>query len=357
LHTIETTVAAIACQSQVSIRQALRERWDSLTKPRGSLGVLEDAVVRLGEIQSTTMPSVSRRGLYVFCGDHGITQEGVSLYPSVVTQEMVKNFVRGGAAINVLCRQLGIETTIVNAGVDGPRFDGQRFDGVVDRRVGNGTRSFLRSTAMEREDAEKAIVTGIGLAADASLRFDLVGVGEMGIGNTTSASAILCALSGATPEEAAGRGTGLDDAGVQRKREVLSAALALHNVDPADPLAVVSAFGGFEIAMMAGFILGCAAHRLPVVVDGFISGAAFLIARAFCPKIGEFVFFGHRSAELAHERLLAEVGAKPLLDLGLRLGEGTGAALAMGVLTSAVSLYREMATFAEAAVSDMETKE
>jgi nicotinate-nucleotide--dimethylbenzimidazole phosphoribosyltransferase len=352
LNTIETTVAAIAGQSQVNMRQALRERWDSLTKPRGSLGVLEDAVVRLGEIQSTTMPSVARRGLYVFCGDHGITQEGVSLYPSVVTQEMVKNFVRGGAAINVLCRQLGIETTIVDAGVDG-----QRFDGVVDRRVGNGTRSFLRSTAMAREDAEKAIAAGIGLAADASLRFDLVGVGEMGIGNTTSASAILCALGGATPEEAAGRGTGLDDAGVQRKRGVLSAALALHNVNPADPLAVVSAFGGFEIAMMAGFILGCAAHRLPLVVDGFISGAAFLIARAFCPKIGEFVFFGHRSAELAHERLLAEVGAKPLLDLGLRLGEGTGAALAMGVLTSGVGLYREMATFAEASVSDIETKE
>jgi nicotinate-nucleotide--dimethylbenzimidazole phosphoribosyltransferase len=358
LNTIETTVAAIPRRSEETIGQALRERWDSLTKPRGSLGVLEDAVVRLGEIQNTAMPSVARRGLYVFCGDHGITQEGVSLYPSVVTQEMVKNFVRGGAAINVLCRQLGIETTIVDAGVDGPRFDGQGFEGVVDRRVGNGTRSFLRSTAMAREDAEKAIATGIGLAADASARFDLVGVGEMGIGNTTSASAILCALAGSTPEEAAGRGTGLDDAGVQRKREVLKAAIALHEVNPSDdPLSVVSAFGGFEIAMMAGFILGCAAHRLPVVVDGFISSAAFLIARAFCPTIGEFVFFGHRSAEWAHARLLAEVGAKPLLDLGLRLGEGTGAALAMGVLTSAVSLYREMATFAEASVSDIATKE
>ena len=357
MNTIETTVAAIARQSQVSMKQALRERWDSLTKPRGSLGVLEDTVVRLGEIQSTAMPSVARRGLYVFCGDHGITQEGVSLYPSVVTQEMVKNFVRGGAAINVLCRQLEIETIIVDAGVDGPRFDSQMFNGVVDRRVGNGTRSFLQGTAMAREDAEKAIATGIDLAADASLRFDLVGVGEMGIGNTTSASAILCALGGATPEEAAGRGTGLDDAGVQRKRDVLKAALALHQVDPLDPLSVVSALGGFEIAMMAGFILGCAAHRLPLVVDGFISGAAFLIARAFYPAIGEFVFFGHRSAELAHERLLAQVGAKPLLDLGLRLGEGTGAALAMGLLASGVALYREMATFSEASVSDIETKE
>ena len=352
MNTIETTVAEIPRQSGVKVGHAVRERWDSLTKPRGSLGVLEDAVVRLAEIQSTAMPTVARRGLYVFCGDHGITQEGVSLYPSVVTQEMVKNFVRGGAAINVLCRQLGIETTIVDAGVDGPK-----FDGVVDRRVGNGTRSFLRGPAMSREDAERALTSGIGLAADAGARFDLVGVGEMGIGNTTSASAILCALGGATPEEAAGRGTGLDDAGVQRKRAVLKAALALHQADPLDPLSVVSAFSGFEIAMMAGFILGCAGRRLPVVVDGFISSAAFLIARAFCPAIGEYVFFGHRSAELAHERLLAEVGATPLLDLGLRLGEGTGAALAMGVLTSAVSLYREMATFAEAAVSDLETKE
>jgi nicotinate-nucleotide--dimethylbenzimidazole phosphoribosyltransferase len=179
----------------------------------------------------------------------------------------------------------------------------------------------------------------------------------MGIGNTTSASAIFCAFTGATPEEAAGRGAGLDDPGIRRKREVLRSALALHHVDPHDPLSVAGAFGGFEIVMMAGFILGAASQRLPVVIDGFITSAAFLFARAFYPAIGDHVLFGHRSAEKAHQQMLAVAGSRPLLDLGLCLGEGTGAALAMGLLVSAVSLYHNMATFAEASVSDMENKE
>ena len=352
MTTIENTVARIPRPAAPEVAKAVWDRWDSLTKPRGSLGALEPAVVKLAEIQGTATPAVDRRGIYVFCGDHGIAAEGVSLYPSVVTREMVKNFMRGGAAINVLCRQLGIETDVIDAGVAGPR-----LEGVTDLRVASGTQSFLRGPAMSREQASSAIIAGIELANTASHRFNLVGVGEMGIGNTTSASAILCALTGATPEQAAGRGTGLDDAGVLRKREVLQSALALHNVSASDPLAVVSVFGGFEIAMMAGFLLGAASDRLPVVLDGFIGGAAFLIARSFYTAIGDHVFFGHRSAELAHERLLAEAGAKPLLDLGLRLGEGTGAALAMGILVSAVGLYREMATFAEASVSDIETKE
>jgi len=348
LNTIEKTVAPLGRQSAPEITQAARDRWDSLTKPRGSLGILENCVVSLAEIQGRVMPSVERRGIYVFCGDHGITEEGVSLYPSVVTQEMVNNFVRGGAAISVLCRQLGIQARIVDAGVSGPK-----ISGVIDRRIAEGTRNFLKGPAMSREQAEAAIECGIGLATAAADDFDLVGIGEMGIGNTTSASAILCALTGATPEEAAGRGTGLDNTGVARKSEVLRKALSLHRIYPNDPLSVVSAFGGFEIAMMAGFILGCASQRLAVVVDGFISGAAFLIARGFYADIRRHVLFAHRSAEKAHVRLLTEVDANSLLDLGLCLGEGTGAALAMGLLTSAVSMYREMATFAEAAVSDI----
>ena len=352
MNTIEQTVANILREFSAETALAVRERWDSLTKPRGSLGLLEDCVVKLAGIQGRTDPRVDRRCVYVFCGDHGITEEGVSLYPSVVTREMVKNFVRGGAAINVICRQLAIVTRIVDAGVAG-----EKFEGVMNRRVAEGTRNFLRGPAMAREEAVIAIERGIELAEGAARVFDLVGVGEMGIGNTTSASALLCALTGATPEEAAGRGTGLDDAGVMKKRRVLEAALALHPVDPRDPISVVSAFGGFEIAMMAGFILGAAGHRLPVVVDGFIGGAAFLVARAFYAGIGDHVFFGHRSAERAHERLLVEAGAAPLLNLELRLGEGTGAALAMGLLTSAVALYREMATFAEASVSDMKVQE
>jgi nicotinate-nucleotide--dimethylbenzimidazole phosphoribosyltransferase len=298
------------------------------------------------------MPVIERRCVYVFCGDHGIVDEGVSLYPSVVTREMVKNFVRGGAAINVLCRQLGVQTQIVDAGVAGPK-----IVGVLDRRVSNGTRSFLRGPAMSQEAAIAAIENGIELGRDAAARFDLAGVGEMGIGNSTSASALLCAFTGATAEEAAGKGAGLDDAGVIRKREVLDAALALHKVEKNDALGVLAAFGGFEIAMMTGFLLGAASRRLPVVLDGFISSSAFLAARVFHRDIGDYVFFGHRSAELAHARLLEEAGALPLLDLGMRLGEGTGAALAMGLLTFGVSLYREMATFAEASVSDVQTKE
>lgn len=348
MNTIEQTIASIPRHSSPEIAQAARDRWDSLTKPRGSLGILEASVVQLAQIQQRAMPSVDRRAIYVFCGDHGITDEGVSLYPSVVTQEMVRNLVRGGAAINALCRQLGIETRIVDAGVIGPK-----ATGVIDRRVADGARNFLKGPAMSREQANAAIESGIDLAKYAARELDLVGVGEMGIGNTTSASAILCALTGATPEETAGRGTGLDETGIARKREVLQRGLATHRTDPRDPLSVVSAFAGFEIAMMAGFVLGCAAERLPVVIDGFISGAAFLIARAFYPDIGQHAFFGHRSAERGHTRMLAEVNVRPLLDLDLCLGEGTGAALAMGLLTSAVAVYRGMATFAEAAVSDI----
>jgi nicotinate-nucleotide--dimethylbenzimidazole phosphoribosyltransferase len=348
LTTIEQTVADIERRPSASIATAVRERWDSLTKPRGSLGLLEDCVVRLAEIQGTTVPAAMRQCVYVFCGDHGVTAEGISLYPQAVTGEMMKNFVRGGAAINVLCRQLAIETLIVDAGVAGPK-----LEGVIDRRVGNGTDNFVRGPAMSREDAETAITRGIELGRDAAVRFDLAGVGEMGIGNSTSASALVCALTGATPEEAAGRGAGLDDMGVQRKREVLRSALARHNVDPRDGIGAISAFGGFEIAMMSGFILGAVSRKLAVVVDGFISSAALLAAKTICSKVVGGVFCSHCSAEFAHRRLLTELRAAPLLDLGLRLGEGTGAALAMGLLRSAVALYCEMATFAEASVSDI----
>jgi nicotinate-nucleotide--dimethylbenzimidazole phosphoribosyltransferase len=331
------------------IAEAVQERWDSLTKPRGSLGRLEADVIKLAQIQGTAMPLVDRRALYVFCGDHGITAEGVSLYPSVVTREMVKNFVRGGAAISVLCRQLEIETCIVDAGVAGPK-----IEGTLDRRIAEGTGNFYRGPAMSQHQAQAAVQSGIELAQQAAQRFDLVGVGEMGIGNSTSASALLCTLADVSAEDAVGRGAGLDDEGVRHKREILTAALAARTVDKTDPLSVLAAFGGFEIAMMAGFLLGAAARRLPVVVDGFISGSAFLIARAFCPYIGQHVFFSHRSAERGHQALLAATGGNPMLDLGLCLGEGTGAALAMGLLTSAVKLYKDLATFAEASVSDVE---
>jgi nicotinate-nucleotide--dimethylbenzimidazole phosphoribosyltransferase len=331
----------------VSLANSIRGRWDSLTKPRGSLGLLEQSIVKLGCIQNRAVPSLDRRAIFVFCGDHGVTCEGVSPYPSVVTREMVRNFLRGGAAINVLAQRAGAVTRVVDAGVAG-----LRIEGVIDCRVSDGTKNFAAEPAMSRDEATAAIFRGADLASAAACEFDIVALGEMGIGNTTAASALLCAFTGATPEEAVGRGAGLDDAGLHRKREVVSAALTLHKPDPRDPLSVIAAFGGFEIAMMAGFLLGAARERLAVIVDGFIGGAAFLIARGFYPAIGNHVFWGHKSAEPGHTRLIREAGGEPLLDFGMRLGEGTGAALAMQVLISALDLYREMATFAEASVTD-----
>lgn len=344
---IEETLPAISLGETREIDEAVGRRWDSLTKPRGSLGDLETAVLRLARIQATPRPGVDRQAVYLFCGDHGVTAEGVSAYPSVVTREMMKNFLRGGAAINVLCRSLSIQTQVIDAGVTGPR-----IEGVIDRRAAEGTRNFAKEPAMTKGEALQSIERGIVEARVAAERYDLVGLGEMGIGNTTAATALLCALTGVSVDEATGRGTGLDDRGLQHKRKVISRALALHQVDASDPVAVLATFGGFEIAMMSGFLLGAAVARLPVVVDGFISSAAFLVARALAPELSDFVFFGHQSGEPGHRHLLDRVQAKPLLSLGMRLGEGTGAAMAMSMLRMAVNLYNDMSTFGEAAVSE-----
>ncbi|MFL6463024.1 MAG: nicotinate-nucleotide--dimethylbenzimidazole phosphoribosyltransferase, partial [Bryobacteraceae bacterium] len=344
---IKSTVASICPELSPCIAEAVRQRSDSLTKPRGSLGRLESEVLRLAQIQDTAMPHIERPHIYVFCGDHGITAENVSPYPSTVTREMVHNFLRGGAAISVLCRNLGIENIVVDAGVCGPK-----IPGVIDCRVAEGTRNFLREPAMSEAQAAQSVEAGISLACQAAEQSDIAGIGEMGIGNSTAASALLCAFTGVAPEEAVGRGAGLDEAGLQHKRSVVVSALAYHHqrMEEGNPLKILAAFGGFEIAMMGGFLLGAAAHRLPVVVDGFISGAAFLAARAFYPEIGKHVFFAHHSAELGHKPLLHAAAALPLLDLSMCLGEGTGAALAMALLRAGVQLYREMATFSEAAI-------
>jgi nicotinate-nucleotide--dimethylbenzimidazole phosphoribosyltransferase len=350
---INATLASIPQSAPAGIVEAVQERWNSLTKPRGSLGRLEQSVLRLAEIQGNAMPVMDRRAMYVFCGDHGITAEGVSLYPSVVTREMVKNFLAGGAAINVLCRQLNIEPLIVDAGVLG-----ENIAGTLDRRAGEGTRNFLNEAAMSKAQAVQAIENGIRLAQDAAVRFDIAGVGEMGIGNSTAASALLCAFTGISVEQAVGRGTGLDAAGLKHKQAVLTAALARVDLQRiGDPLAIAAEFGGFEIITMAGFFLGAASEHLPVVVDGFISASAFLIAKALCPRIGNYLLFAHRSAEKGHAALLSLLAVMPLLDLEMRLGEGTGAALAIGLLASALALYREMATFAQASVSDTKKEE
>ena len=327
------------------IRQAAEARWNSLTKPPGSLGRLEEIITRLAVQQGKARPQLRRKSLYVFCGDHGVTTEGVSAYPSEVTRQMVLNFVAGGAAINVLCRRIGIRTVIVDAGVKG-----EPVAGALAHRIGEGTRNFLREPAMTREEAERAIKTGaeLAVAGDAD---DIRAVGEMGIGNTTPASALLCVFTDASPAEAAGPGTGLAAAGVARKVEVIERALALHRPDAGDPVGVLAQLGGFEIAMMAGFLLGSAERGIPVMMDGFISCSAALVACRIEPCVANHLLYSHRSAEPAHARMLVELKATPLLDLAMRLGEGSGAALGISLLEHALALYDEMATFEQASVS------
>lgn len=347
---IEETLANIPPFSpSAAISEEVGKRWDSLTKPRGSLGRLETEILRLAQIQGTSTPTLEPAAIYVFCGDHGITQESVSAYPQAVTREMMKNFVAGGAAINVLCRNGGIETVIVDAGVCG-----SKIAGVLDRRIAEGTRSFLQGPAMEETQAREALEAGITLATEAAERFEIVGLGDMGIGNSASASALVSAYLGIPPEQSVGRGAGLDDAGLYHKRHVISGALSrcVDEFKTMSPIQVLAQFGGFEIAMMAGFVLGAAEKRLPVMIDGFICTAAFLSAQRICPNVADYVFFGHESAESGHAPVVKALGRRPLLNLELRLGEGTGAALAISILRSGLHLYREMATFAQASVSD-----
>ena len=322
------------------IKHAVEARWNSLTKPAGSLGRLEEIVATLAVQQGKARPELRRKSLYVFCGDHGVTAEGVSAYPSEVTRQMVLNFAAGGAAINVLCRRIGIRTVIVDAGVKG-----EPVPGALARKIGAGTRNFALEPAMTKQECERAMQIGAELASEPD---DIRGVGEMGIGNTTSASALLCAFTGISPREAAGPGTGLPAAGVAKKAEIIERALALHRPNAADPLAVLSQLGGYEIAMMTGFLLH---SKAPVMMDGFITCAAALVATRIDPGVADYLLYSHRSAEPGHTHMLAELKATPLLDLSMRLGEGTGAALGISLVEHALALYDEMATFEEASVS------
>lgn len=315
---------------------AIATQWNSRTKPIGSLGRLEDLAQDYCLIKGAALPPLDRMGLYLYAADHGITEEGVSLYPREVTRQMVANFKAGGAAINVLSRRLGIEVEVIDAG------------------VGAGTRNFARDLAMTDEQRDERIAAGRSDARQAASRFDLVGVGEMGIGNSTSAAAILAALGGFSGMEVAGRGTGLDEAGVRHKAMVIEAAIERHRLRDAPAAAILSAVGGFEIARMAGFLMEAGRLRLPVMLDGFITGAAALIAIGLEPATREVLFFSHRSAEHGHGLMLEQLDGDPLLELGMRLGEGTGALLAMNLVSCAVALYLGMASFESAQVSRSE---
>ncbi len=329
---------------------AARARQASLTKPTGSLGRLEALAVQLAAITGQARPNVTRKAVIVMAGDHGVTQSGVSAYPSDVTPQMVLNFLHGGAAINVLARQAGARVVVVDVGVAA---DLPEHAGLLRRKVARGTANMTLGPALTRAQAEAALSVGLEVvAAEIDAGLDLLATGDMGIGNTTPSAAIVAALTGAPVAQVTGRGTGVDDAGLARKVAAIETALRVNQPDPADALDVLAKVGGLEIAGLAGVILGAAARRVPVVIDGFISGAAALIAAGLAPAATGYMIAAHRSVEIGHRVLLDHLGLMPLFDLDLRLGEGTGAALAFHLVEAAARIHAEMATFAEAGVSD-----
>ena len=333
-------------------KQAARQRQQRLTKPPGSLGRLEDVSIQLAGIFGTARPSTRTTTLIVAAGDHGVVAQGVSGYPQAVTAQMVQNFLAGGAAISVMARVRGAKLMIVDAGVAAP------LPEHPDLRVvsaGRGTRDMTQGPAMTRAQAEACILAGVDLAQDAAEDgADVIATGDMGIGNTTSASAITAALTETPPRLTTGRGTGRSDPELEQKVACVERALAVNRPGPADGLDVLRTVGGFEIGVLAGVVLGAALARRAVVLDGFVSGAAGLIAQSLCPTVLEFVIAGHVSAEPGHQIALRHLGLRPLLDLSMRLGEGTGALLATGIVEVAAACLADMATFEEAGVSDRE---
>lgn len=350
MSVVDETTAAIPVLDKVAERAA-RARLDSLTKPLGSLGRLEEIVARYAAIRADASARMGRSALLVFVADHGVAEAGVSAYPQAVTVEMLRNIGAGGAAISVLARRFGCLLTVTDVGV-AIDTSATPFAGVTYARVGSGTQNFLTGPAMTQAQATRALEVGIEAARSAAADgATLIGVGEMGIANSTSAAALLALATGLAPNDLVGRGTGIDDAGLRRKVEVVEAAAERHRSSARDGLAMLEAVGGFEIAAMAGTCLGAAASRVPVVIDGFIATAAAAVAQALAPRVHDYMFFSHRSAEGGHARALGALDARPILDLGMRLGEGTGAALAMNLIETALTLFQKMATFASAGVS------
>ena len=333
--------------------KAARARQDTLTKPRGSLGRLEELSIQLAGMKADPLPSVERKAVIVMAADHGVAREGVSAYPSDVTAQMVLNFVRGGAAINVLAHQARARVTVVDIGVTA---DFEPMPGLVRRKVMFGTRNMAQGPAMRREEAEQALQVGVDVLEEEAVQgLDLVATGDMGIGNTTPSSAIAAVLTGLPVAQVVGRGTGIDDQGLERKINVIEQALAVNRPEPGDVLDVLHKVGGLEIAGLAGVMIAAASRRIPIVVDGFISTASAMIAVGLAPGVREYLISSHRSVEIGHQAMLKHLNLKPLLDLNLRLGEGTGSALAFHLIEASTRILREMATFDEAGVSDKDS--
>ena len=330
-----------------------QERLDSLTKPLGSLGRLEELAARYVAVREEMFPPLERKRIVVFAGDHGVVAEGVSAYPQDVTYQMVYNFLRGGAGINVLARFVGATVEVVDIGVN---HDFEPQIGLISRKVAHGTRNLAREPAMTREEALKALWVGVERAREAVREgADVLVAGDMGIGNTTPAAALAAVFTGRPGSAVTGRGTGIGYAVWNHKVAVVNRALALHRPDPDDPLGALALVGGLEIAGIAGLILGAAAGRRPLMLDGFIASAGALVAAQLAPAVTDYLIAGHRSVEPGHQTILHKLGLAPLLDLQLRLGEGTGAALGLGLLEAGLKIYKEMATFAEAGVAEKPT--
>jgi nicotinate-nucleotide--dimethylbenzimidazole phosphoribosyltransferase len=327
-----------------------RMRQDTLTKPQGSLGQLESLSIQIAGIKGNPRPRIVHKVIFTLAGDHGVTQEGVSAYPSDVTPQMVYNFLRGGAAINVLTRHVGARVVVVDLGVASVL---ERHPDLKDKKVAMGTQNMCKGPAMSREKATSSIEVGIDLVEEELPKgIDILGTGDMGIGNTTPSSAITAVMTGADLSMVTGTGTGLDDEGWRRKVKVIQKALKINRPDPKDPLDVLAKVGGFEIGGIAGVILAGARYGIPVVIDGFISGAAALIAAGLSPLTKSYLIASHQSAEQGHKIILEYLGLKPLLNLDLRLGEGTGAALGIFLVEASLKILDEMATFSEAGVSE-----
>ncbi|HAM50112.1 MAG TPA: nicotinate-nucleotide--dimethylbenzimidazole phosphoribosyltransferase [Nitrospiraceae bacterium] len=337
-------------QLNAAFYEAAQKHLDILTKPPGSLGRLEEFARRLVAITENKSPVLDKKVVFTFAGDHGVVHEGVSAYPKEVTAQMVFNFLRGGAGINVLARHAGAEVIVIDIGVD---YDFGEIEGLMKMKVVRGTKNFLKGPAMTREEAIKCLEVGIELAKGyATKGYRIFGTGDMGIGNTTPSSAIASVLTGRPVSEVTGKGTGISDDSLKRKIKVIEDGIRLNKPDDADAIDVLSKVGGAEIGGIAGLILGAASNRIPVVIDGLISTAGACIAYCIEPKTRDYMFAAHNSVEVGHKVMLEKMGLKPILDLDLRLGEGTGAALAIMLIEAGLRIYREMATFGEAGVSD-----
>lgn len=347
-ESLSETIGRIGAPDKTAMAEA-EARQNTLTKPAGSLGRLEDLSVQLAGIQGRRLPRIKEKSIIVMAADHGVVAEGISAYPREVTPQMVYNFLDGGAGVNVIARQVGARLVIVDIGIAATLKPTPRL---LSRKIAPGTRNMAVGPAMSDDDAKRAIETGIEVVgAELSKGLDIIGTGDMGIGNTTSSSAICAVMTGRPVAEVTGRGTGITDKQMEHKIAVITRAIKVNKPDPAKPIELLAKVGGLEIGGITGVILAAAAHRIPVVIDGFISGAAALIAAALAPAVKYFLIAAHVSAEPGHRLLLKHLGLKPLLDLGMRLGEGTGAALGISLAETSVRILAEMATFVDAGVS------